>query len=269
MVDINVLEAGYARLFHTLVDWGRTQDSVQAMYVSGSLAKGTADAYSDLDLVIVVLETEVNTLLDDVLEVIGTVEPVVLEYRLHPLEGICVLSIVTDKWHRLDLVFGGSDSGILNQLLIPVFDPERLWDGTFSEEDPSPVSSDEVIKLATEFLRVLGLSSVVNGRGDVHVGHEGANLLRNMLIELLLMEPPRRTRPSAKKLLPILNDEQTAVLRGLPPVADDLEILNTFSTSLACIFLPRARKLIESLGGVWPAELEDATRAYLSGTLEI
>ena len=126
MVNIDMLEAGYAEFFGSLIDWGETQNFVEAMFVSGSIAKGTADAFSDLDLVIVAPEAEVTTLLDDVREVIDKVESIVLEYRLHPVKGITILSIVTEKWHRIDLAFGDSNSGILNQVLIPVFDSVGL-----------------------------------------------------------------------------------------------------------------------------------------------
>jgi hypothetical protein len=269
MVNIDMLEAGYAEFFQRLTAWGEAQQFIQAMFVSGSIAKGTADAFSDLDLVVVATEAQISSLVDDAREVIGDVESIVLEYRLNPIKSISILSIVTEKWHRIDLAFGDAKSALLNQLLVPVFDPDNLWDGTFSEQEPLPVSSGEVTGLATEFIRVLGLSAVVNGRGDVHIGHEGANLLRSMFIDLLLMEPPRRMRPGAKKLLPVLNDEQQSALKGLPPVADNLEILNTFNNAIAGLFLPRAKALTVSLGGVWPTELEEATRIFLRDTLKI
>jgi len=108
-----------------------------------------------------------------------------------------------------------------------VFDPDDLYGGFIAEEAPEPATADDVTRLATGFLRVLGLSAVVHGRKDLHVGHDGADLLRRSLIDLLLMEPPRRLRPGAKKLLPVLTDEQRSLLEALPPVADDLELLDS------------------------------------------
>ncbi len=224
MNDIEILETGYTPLFNSIVEWAREQHAVRALFLSVSVAKGTADAFSDLDLV-----------------------------------------VVTDKWHRIDLIFGEGDSGILEQALLPVFDPDALFDGAPTENEPAPVDADRVIALSTEFLRVLGLSVVVRGRKDAHSAHDGSNLLRNTLIELFLMEPEPRVRSSAKKLLPLLTGEQQEILKSLPPMADDVDILGTFNATIAAVFLARARLLTESLGGAWPVAAEEATHAYLKG----
>ena len=265
MLAIDLLEPGYARLLRIIADWAEAHDSIQAMFVSGSVAEGTADAFSDLDLVVVVNQSNLMALLDEVRAVINDAQPVVLDYR----RGVDVLCLITEDWHRIDLLFAGSDSGVLDRVLIPVFDPDDLYDGAAREETLEPATADDVIKLAMEFLRVLGLSVVVHGRKDVHVGHDGADLLRHSLVELLLMEPPRQARPSAKKLLPVLTDEQQSLLIDLPPVADHLELLNAYNAAVASVFLPRARELTEALGGVWPIALERATRTHLRGTIEM
>ena len=189
MANIDALAAGYARFYDTLIDWGRSKESVQAMFVSGSVADGSADLFSDLDLFIIAPLNDASALLDEARDSIEQGEPIVIQYRLQPLPTIQVLSLVTDRWHRINLAIGDFDSGILYQQLAPAFDPDKLWDGTYYQRELSSTSAAEITKLATEFIRVLGLSVVVNGRGDVHVGHDGAYLLRNMFIDLLLMEP--------------------------------------------------------------------------------
>ena len=171
MVETAALRPGYARLLQTIADWAKVHDSIKAMFVSGSVAEGTADAFSDLDLVVVVNQPDFTALLDEVRTVINDVEPLVLDYRLRGQ----LLCLITEEWHRIDLVFGGSDSGVLDQVLIPVFDPDDLYEGAVSEKTPEPATADDLIKLVSEFLRVLGLSAVVHGRKDVHVGHEGAD----------------------------------------------------------------------------------------------
>ncbi len=268
MTDITQLDPGYMPIFEAFETWGQAHGSIQAMYVSGSLAKGDADVFSDLDLVVITPIEDIDVLVEKALDVISEIEPVVLENQLKPIPGICVLSTITDQWHRVDVAFGSAESGILYQQLVPVFDPDGLYKGAPPETEPSPASADEVVSLVTEFLRVLGLSVVVNGRGDAHVAHDGANLLRNMLIELFLMEPPRSLRPGAKKLLPVLSEEQQAILRDLPPLADNFELLNAFNQTIAAVFIARARVLVSSVEAEWPEELEAATRTYLKDTIE-
>lgn len=268
MNELEVLEEGYAPLMDTIVAWAKDHKAVQGLFISGSIAQGTADVYSDLDLAAVANQDEIETLLESAHATIDEAESIIVEYRLRPGE-ISVLSTVTDKWHRIDIAFGDTNSGILQQVLVPVFDPDTLYGGAPAERPPAPLAADRVIGLSKEFLRILGLSVIVLGRTDVHAAHDGANLLRNIVIELFLMEPPRRARPGPKSLLPALTDEQQQVLKTLPPVADDHTAIVAFSAAIAAVFLPRARKLVEALGGAWPIAAEKATRAYLQGTIEM
>ena len=263
-------DRSYNDLFEAIADWAREQNRVEAMFFSGSIAKGNADEFSDLDLVVVAEDPDFYpNLIEEVRMVIDRIETVVLENPHLPIMGISILSLITAKWHRVDLAFGSSKSGILSQRLVPILDPKKHWEESTLELEPPPASGEEITSLVNEFLRVLGLSVVVTGRGDVHVAHDGANLLRNMLIELMLMEPPRRLRPSAKKLLPVLDDDQQAALVGLPPIADDVNAINNFTAAVTAVFFQRARALVASLGCTWPTEFEAATRLYLRGTIDI
>jgi len=263
MDAIETLEPwGYKQIADAVESWAKDDAEIRAMFVGGSIAQGTSDRFSDLDLVLVAPASAFERLTGEVRDRIEGMWPVIIENRLRPGD-LAILSVVTDQWHRVDVAFGDMESDILRQRLVTVFDPEELYQGPPEEVAPPPVTPAHVITLAKDFLRILGLAVVVNGRNDVHAAHDGANLLRTLLIELLLMEPPRRLRPGPKTLLPVLSDEQHGILRSLPPVADDLALLDVFNEATAKAFLPRARVLVESLGGQWPVEVEEATRAYL------
>jgi hypothetical protein len=41
VVEIDVLEAEYVRLLQAITDWAKARGSIQAMFVSGSVAEGT------------------------------------------------------------------------------------------------------------------------------------------------------------------------------------------------------------------------------------
>lgn len=262
MYGIETLAPGYARLFEVVDAWARKQEAVRALFIHGSLAHGTSDAYSDLDLLIVTDSNSIANSMADAGRVLGGVEPFIIENHLEsPIASI--LSVVTDRWHRVDVAVCGRGSPLLKQPLITVFDLDSIYEGPPVKSPPEPARPDRVAQIAKEFLRVLGLSVVVLGRKDVHAAHEGANLLRGMLIDLFLMESPVTTRSSAKKLLPALTAEQQALLRSLPPLADDHDRIAAYSTAIADLFLPRARGLLESVGGKWPEETENATRRYL------
>ena len=251
---IDVLDRGYRPLYTALLAWAEAQPDVRALFLSGSLAEGTADGFSDLDL----LAISQAPRLDEVEQVIAGVERPIIAYRLPPGEHPSVLSVVTDAWHRVDVAFSSAPV----PGAIPVYDPEQLDAGPATPVAPPEPTAAQVRAIVAEFFRIYGLSVVVLGRGDVHAAHEGANLMRGHLVSVLLLETPI-ARPGPKKLLPVLTDEQQSILRALPPLQDDETVLRTFNQAIDAVFVERARTLLVSLGGNWPSDVEDATRAYL------
>ena len=221
--------------------------------MSGSLANGDADEFSDLDLVVLADEP----LIDAARRVIETVEDIIIAYELPPGGTPFILSVVTSAWHRVDIAFASDPPpGTL-----PVY-PADLEVAPAVEIGPPEPNAESVSRIVAEFFRILGLSVVVLGRGDVHAAREGADLLRRHLIDILLLDG-RKSRPGPKKLRNVLSDEQQFVLRSLPSLRDDERAVREFSAAVDDVFTPRARTLLESLDGEWPAEVESATRRYL------
>lgn len=251
---IDALDPGYRPLYDALRDWAERTPAIRGLFLTGSLAAGTADRHSDLDMLVV----SAPPLLDDAERAIATVEAPLIVHRLPPGDGAFILSVVTEHWHRIDVAFAGAPT----PGAIPVYNPDALTVPPAEESSWAP-TAEYVLGIVTEFLRIYGLSVVVLGRGDVHATHDGAHLMRGHLIDLLLAEIPA-VRPGPKKLLPALTDEHQSILRSLPPLRDDRESLLAFNRAIDRVFVPRARALLEGLGGTWPARLEDATRAYLA-----
>jgi predicted nucleotidyltransferase len=131
MLEVDLLEPGYARLLRIIAGWAETHGTIQAMFVSGSVAEGTADAFSDLDLVVVVNQSNFIALLDEVRAVINDGEPVVLDYRL----GIDVLCLITEDWHRIDLLLGGRTIRAFEEFAYG----HRARELTFSRNCPEPI----------------------------------------------------------------------------------------------------------------------------------
>jgi len=82
VVEIDVLEAGYVRLLQAITDWAKACGSIQAMFVSGSVAEGTADVFSDLDLVMAVDQPDLPALLHEARMVVDNAESLILDYEL-------------------------------------------------------------------------------------------------------------------------------------------------------------------------------------------
>ena len=66
------------------------------------------------------------------------------------------------------------------------------------------LTAEGLVEIVNEFIRVLGLSVVVNGRDDVVTAQTGTNLLRDMLIRIMAFEngaQPQRGVLSLKRNL--------------------------------------------------------------------
>jgi hypothetical protein len=226
--ELAPLGTGYAELYERIAE--ALAPHVRALRLgTGSLTRGTADPYSDLDLVAEVDDPGSF----DAVEALRAATPTVL-LRAMPFGAIAI----TPDWLRVDLavVRPGEDGG------------------------PPEAPATDVDALAEEFLRVLGLLPVVVGRGEWIVASDGAWLLRAFLVRLMLAENGERALTGAKRLNEKLTAEQRELVEALPPIAATRDAVVAAHLATADAFLPRARALAVR----WPAELEAATRAYLS-----
>jgi hypothetical protein len=225
--ELAPLGPAYAELYERIA--AELAPRVRALRLgSGSLLHGTADAYSDLDLVAEVDDPGSF----DAVEALRAATPTVLLRRM-PFGAVAI----TPEWLRVDLVVAGPGG-----------------DGGPPEAPPTDVDG-----LGEEFLRVLGLLPIVVGRGEWIVASDGAWLLRSFLVRLLLAENGERAVTGAKRLNEKLTAGQRALVESLPPIAATRDAVIAAHLAIADAFLPRARPLAVN----WPAELEAATRAYL------
>ncbi len=104
------------------------------------------------------------------------------------------------------------------------------------------------------------------GRDELLVAMFGVAILRNHLIDLLLLENGVE-RGGAKRVNPLLTEEQRRALANLPPESPTHESLIEVHLAYARLFLPRARRLMAARGRPYPEAFERATFAYLRRTL--
>jgi hypothetical protein len=162
---------------------------------------------------------------------------------------------ITPEWLRFDVAIARATAPqrVGDRVL---FDRRATPSAEAPPERPDPAS--RLSGLVEEFLRVLGLWRVVDGRGELVLMAHGAGMLRWSLVELFLIEN-RAQRGGMLHLNPHLTAEQRALLEALPTTPPEL------NAALAREFLPRARALMARLGQPYPDDFERATRAYLDG----
>lgn len=239
---------------------------IESVWLYGSIARGVSDPWSDVDLVAVVAESALASVVKaysgDLSAIANIVHSQVLYGRL--------IHAVTVDWARFDITFvapaelGPRDTGAHQRLF--------ARDGAAAPAGAAaPVraaTATDIEALSREFIRVLGLAPVGFGRCDFVMLLEGGVLLRTMLIDLMLAETGRaRSERGAKRLTDMLTPAQIEVLESLPPLIATRDSAFAFNLTLAKLFLPRAKALASKLGATWPTAFEEATRTHLQRAL--
>jgi Streptomycin adenylyltransferase len=233
----------------------------RGLFLAGSHATGTADAFSDIDLVGVAEPADQAALVTVWRTGLEKIASIVL-FRSFPQQQSCLTNAVTADWDRIDLylqspaIFGQRAAGSV----LALHDPDNRLAALQAVDRPDP--RPKVAYLAEEFLRVLGLLHVAAGRGDYVTAATGAGLLRDHLIALLRYEVGVE-REGALHLSRSLSPQDMAMLYALPVPQPERASVLAAHLALAGAFIPRARAILASLGLPWPATLEDATRRRL------
>jgi predicted nucleotidyltransferase len=240
---------------------------VAAAWLAGSLGRGAGDAFSDVDLLVLVTAGDPSDVGRRYAACIASIAPPALA---NPLFGGRVVNVVTEDWRRFDLSFIKADELARYNAaqLVQLFNKGALAP-PIREEEPYAPSPDVVLGLVNEFLRVIGLSVVAVGREEWLLAQWGADILRRLTMDLMLEENAvsPAERGGALRRRPLLTADQFSALANMRPVTPDLEGVLVSNRELAAIFLPRARALSQRIGAPWPSTFERATREHLRTNL--
>lgn len=246
-----------------------SEPRVHGAWLSGSLGKGEGDAFSDVDVLVLVAQGDSPLVSGDLAKRLGEVAPVGL---MNSLFGGRVLNVVTEDWQRFDLSFaeGGEIGRFDANALTPLFQREGAAP-VAQPVVPYEPSPEGLRRMVEEFLRVLGLSVVGAGRREYVLMMWGAELLLRMTMDLMLEE--NRIAPGARggalHRNPFLSEAQRMELEGVPPLSATHESALAVNGYIASIFLPRARRLASEIGASWPEAFEAATRRHVQRHLAL
>ena len=259
---IRVLEPGYDVLFDRAVSVLERDDRVRALWLSGSLGRGDADAMSDLDLLIAVTDEGLPAFADAWREWLADITPTLIARALPFAPGS--LYAVTPDRLRIDIVAEAASrvpSSPFRHRTV-VFDRDGL-DALVppaASEGPSP---DRVAALVEEFFRDIGMFPVVLEREDWLLGLEAIHLVRSLLYQLFVEMnaplPPMGVKQWSTKLTP----SQRAALESLPTGAAARASVLAAHREVAAAFESHVRIACETLDIPWPNELATATHRYL------
>ena len=235
----------------------RNDSAILAAWVGGSLARDTADDWSDIDLHLLVAEPEEFG--RDLAEWFARTMPTVLADQIPGVPGGFLF--VTPDWIHVDAIVHGRDGFTQAEL------PARILldrDGLLRDVPASaeqmvgkPYLPDQPIR---QYLYFMGVTVTVIRRHEWLALAQGAAGFRDsLLIPLMLAENGVRKTDGAKRLNRYLTAEQIAALEAIPAVGSDPQQLIDAHTAIARQYLTRARRLAALLDEPWPAALEQAS----------
>lgn len=247
----------------------RNAPSLRGLYLSGSHGNGLADAYSDLDFIIVSDEGATDALAALWRQAVATVGEVIL-WRDRTVAPV-LINAITAPDTRVDVLMltPAQLQGHAQDSLRPLLDPDGLYFGLPAQKAHNRPDPRRMAYQFEEFIRILGLLPVAMGRGEYINGVTGIFHLRNLLIDLLTAETNAPHRGGALHMNRLLTVEQQDLLNSLPqPLATPESLLEAYR-AYAAAYLHRARAYANLHDIPWPDQFEDVTLTQIGQSLNI
>lgn len=258
-------DAAISAITHAL----ENKPDIRALFLGGSYGLGLDDAYSDLDFIAVTTGGPTDAFARLWHEAVSQTGEIVLwwDRQAKPM----LINAVTAEWLRVDVqIATPAQTAQLSRNSVKVlFDHDRIYDGLPLSLKSSGPNLQRLKWQFEEFIRILGLLPLAMGREEYINSVTGAFHLRNLLIDLLIEETGAPNRGGALHLNRLITREQKDVLASLPVLTPTRETIVPAYLAYAALYMPRARKLAQSLGIAWPERFEQATWARLKTELAI
>lgn len=242
-------------------------EAVRGLFLAGSYGRGTADEWSDVDLIAVVAPDQERMVADHWRAALQQITPIVFWNELQ--RGVIVLNAISEEWLRCDLtVVTAKDFGRrAKDTVKPLIDRDGIYATLPDSLPPKEPDTGTVRYLIHEFIRMLGLLPVAVGRAEYVTMVLGVGMMRGHLEALLMQDV---TAPDPGGILhqsKLLSPEQMQLLRSLPYPGPERDAVIDANFAIAREFMPRARAMAKRLDIVWPEAFEAATRKRLAETL--
>lgn len=244
-------------------------EAVRGLFLSGSFGRGTADEWSDVDLLGVVRRADQRHVVDRWKAELGALTPLVYWNEID--RGGMLVNAISEEWQRCDLylVEPGDIGQRAKNTVVPLIDRDGIFDAlpdALPRKSPNPHALRYQIN---EFIRVLGLTPVVSGRGEYLTAVMGNGLLRGLLADLFMQDVTDPDSGGILHMSKLLPPEQVALMSALPFPKPRGEEVVAANLAVAREFMPRAKAMAARLGVEWPSAFEAATRKVLEDKLGV
>lgn len=263
------LPDSYRPLFESLLTVSENDPRVRALWLSGSLARGTADAGSDLDTIIAVCDQDFEDFAAHWREWLGTITPTLIARELPFAPGSFYST--TTGCERLDVITERVSTlpETPHRYRRVVFDPDGL-DATVPPPGPIPGPDPaKVLAIIEEFFRILAISPLMlDQRRDYLVVLEGVHALRQMLYDVFVESNQPLPPMGIKQWSAKLNRGQREILHSLPAAGPDRDSLVPALRAVVEVMRTAGRHAAVSCGCSWPVRLEDGVMRFFNEALD-
>jgi predicted nucleotidyltransferase len=262
------LPGGYHELLGKAWQRLETDARVRALWLSGSVARGEADAASDLDMIVTVADEDLEQFAATWRDWLADITPTVLAEPLPFAPGS--FYSITPGFERLDVVVESASQIESTHFVIRavVFDHDNLI-ALLPSPGPGPGPSPATVSgLIQEFFRVSAIETVIV-RQDWLLAREHIHLLSSLTYQLFVQANAPMPAMGVKQWSAKLTAPQIDAMTALPTDARTLDELRHAQIALASLFVTNAEALATELGLAWPTELETAAAAHLHTTLGV
>jgi hypothetical protein len=262
------LPAGYRALYERVLEAATADDRVRAMWLSGSLGRGAADAGSDLDVILGIAGDSLGQFAAGWRDWLAAVTPTVLARALSGMPGSWYS--LTPDCLRLDVVAEPVGAPRLAALRIRllVLDKDGSNDAPGREEPRPGPDPEKIFAITEEFLRQqANFPPAVVARADWLLGVVGVQQVHLQLYQLFVESNQPLPPMGIKQWSSRLTAEQHRVCAALPvPAAEPGSVLAAMRAA-AGAFRRAARQIHADHAVPWPAELDQAVLRYQAAEL--
>jgi predicted nucleotidyltransferase len=241
---LEVLDPRYQELYHRVLLVLGADPRVRKVEPSGSVARGAADQWSDLDLKIITTPEGFDSFLSDWEVWAGRITPTVFARR--PIAPF-IINTLTDEGLTIDMAVYSGEAP-------PEYaGPPRYAVGLLASETFEDLG-DALEYAVEEQLRGLAGPFITLIQRKEHLRHfTGVPHILGLLTTVFLAET--ESAPPAKQWNPCFSNEQRQAVADLPPVSATRDGVLSFGLAVAKLVVTRARPLYIRYERPWPGKL--------------
>lgn len=257
------LPAAYLDLFDRVVATVQPDARVRALWLAGSIARGEADAGSDLDLILTVRDDALAWFVNNWRGWIESVAPLLLAQPLPGHPGSFFAT--TQDCLRIDVIVECQSELPETPYCRrrPVLDRDLLAD--LLPEPPPPPGPDgqDIAAIAEEFYRLLVIfPAAVVARSDWLLGVVGVHSTQQLLYQLFVATNAPQPPMGIKQWSSRLTASQRQVLRELPSPQADRDSVISAMQAVRWAFRTSGRDAVIALGFGWPDDIDETVSQY-------